>query len=170
MNAWFWDTLASVLALPRVFEWLIRRAKRTPYMHITSADGSDVYMYRYWLFNAYPWPAGAERSWWRERLPSIRLHRIMRPDTDRDLHDHPWNARTLILDGFYQEIREGNYPLHVRMAGTSAHLSFGEFHRIINVSSGGVWTMFITWKYRGTWGFKVNGVKVPWRTYLGLDK
>lgn len=27
----------------------------------------------------------------------------------------------------------------------------------------------ITGKYRGTWGFLVDGVKVQWRKYLGLE-
>jgi hypothetical protein len=31
-----------------------------------------------------------------------------------------------------------------------------------------VWTLFITWRYQGTWGFDVDGSKVPWREYLGI--
>jgi hypothetical protein len=33
---------------------------------------------------------------------------------------------------------------------------------------GGAWTIFITGKYRGTWGFLVDGAKVQWRKYLGM--
>jgi hypothetical protein len=35
---------------------------------------------------------------------------------------------------------------------------------------GGATTLFITGKYRGTWGFLVDGVKVPWREYLGIGE
>jgi hypothetical protein len=157
------NLLARFLAQPAVVDWLIRRAKRTPYSHIEK-NGS-VYMERYWLFNPYP----ADSSGKGNRLPSIRLHRIMRPDGDRDMHDHPWDARTFILRGAYTEDRPEQREI-VRLAGDSARLNFGEYHRITRISPGGVWTLFVTFRYRGTWGFLVNGAKVQWRTYLGLDK
>jgi hypothetical protein len=169
-------TIAKFLARPAVVEYLIRRAKRTPYVHITGPDGS-IYMERYWLFNPYPASSsGAAKN----RFPiSIRLHRIMRPDGDRHLHDHPWNARTFILRGGYTEVRprrhcgmsnwSDTYPVK-REAGETAALKFGEYHRITSVSDGGVWTLFVTGKYRGTWGFDVDGVKKPWREYLGIGE
>lgn len=144
---------------------LIRIARRRPYTPIMSADGEQMYMDRLWLFNPYTKDAKgnvAPARWhW---LPSIRLHHILVPDQDRDLHDHPWNARTLVLRGWYIEEREdGTY---VRRAGDTAAIRYEQFHRITQVSPGGVWTMFITWRYRGTWGFKVGGAKVPYREYL----
>jgi hypothetical protein len=156
--------LAYLLSRPAVVDYLIRRAKRTPYRHITGPDGT-VYMERYWLFNPYP----AESSGQGLRFPiSVRLHRIMREDQDRALHDHPWNARTFILRGDYTEVREDGRT-YWRRAGDTARLRFGEFHQITSVSDGGVWTLFVTGKYRGTWGFLVDGVKVQWRKYLGLE-
>lgn len=181
--------IARVLARPAVTDWLIRRAMRTPYTHITSADGSRVYMRRYWLFNPYPADSSGKRPWWQFPI-SIRLHQIMREDDDHDLHDHPWNARTFILRGGYVENRPSSKEVmatfraakpHMsaewanvtqllqvtkREAGDTAALRFGEYHRITEVSEGGVWTLFITGRYRGTWGFLVNGKKVPWREYL----
>lgn len=186
-----WKLIAWFITRPRITAWLIQRAQRTPYTHITSADGSSLYMGRWWLFNPYGRGALGEQTparWpW---LPSVRIHHICRADQDRDLHDHPWNARTIILRGWYREerhfdtlpctdwqhinhhlIRDGDefYTLG-RNAGYTGRLLFGQYHRISEVSPGGVWTLFITGRYRGTWGFKVNGKKVPWRTYLGLDK
>jgi len=181
--------IARVLARPAVTDWLIRRAMRTPYTHITSADGSQVYMRRYWLFNPYPADSSGNRPWGQFPI-SIRLHQIMREDDDRDLHDHPWNARTFILRGWYVENRPSSDEVmatfreakpHMsaewadvtqllqvakRQAGDTAALRFGEYHRITEVSEGGVWTLFVTGRYRGTWGFLVNGKKVPWREYL----
>lgn len=174
-----WKAAASALSRPAVVDWLIRRAKRTPYVHITGPDGS-MYMERYWLFNPYPANSSGQRPWWHFPI-SIRLHRIMRHDGDRDLHDHPWNARTIILRGEYDEIRlerpfkacfdfEQVDVSHRRQAGDTAPLRFGEYHRITRVSDGGVWTLFVTGRYRGTWGFRVNGKKVPWRKYLGIEE
>lgn len=190
-----WRALAWVATREKVFVWLLRRAFRTPYSHITSADGSDVYMRRFWLFNPYATEDGARaagsdaaprRSWWREMLPSVRIHHIKRADQDRHLHSHPWNARTIILKGWYEEERyrdetalgavKRQIPTHavfanqalreVRIAGYTGRLLFGQYHRITKVPRDGVWTLFITWRKRGSWGFDVDGHKVPWREYL----
>jgi len=176
----FWSTIARLCH--RHSGWLIQRAKRAPYRHITDSDGR-VYMERYWLFNPYETADGVrpKRSWWRQALPSIRLHRIMLPDDARHLHDHPWNARTIILDGWYVERRphwsallddeldELNTYLRTMRAGDTAQVLYGQYHRIEEISAGGVWTMFITWKYRGTWGFYVNGRKIGYQKYLDGD-
>jgi hypothetical protein len=170
------NVLGRFLARPAVVDWLIRRATSTPYFHLTGPDGT-VYMERYWLFNPYPAKSDGARRRWGNWLPSVRLHRIMRPDSDLHLHDHPWNARTFILRGWYREERPWGiagawvptYPV-VRNKGDTATLRFGEYHRIDEVSPGGVWTLFITWRHRGTWGFLVAGHKVPWREYLGIEE
>lgn len=172
----FWYLIAKFLSQPKIVDWLIVRAVRRPYTHIQSRDGITVYMYRYWLFNPYMLSivkealkqAGKKIPW---SFPiSIRLHHIMVPDRDCHLHDHPWNARTIVLWGWYHEIRLATKTLkadrfYVRTAGDTATLKFGEYHKITQVSRGGVWTLFITYKYRGTWGYLVDGVKVPFYEY-----
>lgn len=169
MREWIWKRIALLLARPAVASWLIARAARTPYLDIK--NGADVYMGRWWLFNRYDRP----RGWLRRLLPSVRVHHIRRPDADRHLHDHPWNARTIILRGGYEE----HLPLdlletvplsRIRSEGDTGRLLFGEFHRIDSITEGGVWTLFITWRYRGTWGFLVDGQKVPYYEYLGLEE
>ena len=159
--------LARLLARPRVAAWIIRRAQRTPYRHLPG------YMGRWWLFNAYEDADGnrPRRNFLMRMLPSVRVHHILRKDEGRDMHDPPWSARTFILRGWYLEEREGRglctEMRYARDVGTTCRLRFGEFHRITAVSRGGVWTLFITWRYRGEWGFKVDGRKVSWRKYLG---
>lgn len=158
-----WSLLAKFCAIPAVAQWLFKRAERTPYTHIMSADGQSRYMGRWWLFNPYP-ESGASKRWaW---LPSVRVHHICRPDQDRHLHDHPWNARTIILANYYAEEREDG-ATRILIAGDTAAINYGEFHRITEVHPSGAWTLFITWRYQGTWGFLVDGNKVPWRKYLG---
>lgn len=180
-----WRIIAWMVTRPAITAWLIRRAQRTPYTHITSADGQDTYMGRWWLFNPYPGPSSYTRKGWRDWLPSIRIHHIMREDRDRHLHDHPWNARTIVLRGWYEEERKVDADTAVphdivvvhgevrdlfkRRKGYTGRLLFGQYHRISAVAPDGAWTLFITWRKRGTWGFDVNGKKVPWRQYLGLE-
>ena len=178
----FWRLVAKLLARPAIAAWLIARAKRTPYLHIMSADGAEMYMGRWWLFNPYHDQNNQpiKRNWFMRLLPSIRIHEILLPDEDRHMHDHPWDAQTIILRGWYVEERENPefdtfVPIHpyntpnevwLRHPGTTAPLRFGEFHRITGKSREPVVTMFITFAYRGTWGFKVDGEKIPFREYL----
>jgi hypothetical protein len=188
MTNFLWRIVAAIVTMPAVTRWLIDRAFRTPYNHIIGPDGS-TYMGRWWLFNPYPRDEAererrkANPTIW-DRLPSVRIHHIIRHDGDRHLHDHPWNARTIILRGWYDEERHYSTPmfrvrvdgqggcrnLYRRSVGYTGRLLFGEYHRIREVPPEGVWTLFFTWQYQGTWGFLVNGAKVPWREYLGLSK
>jgi len=162
-----WHLVAAFVSRPVVAGWIIRRAMRTPYFHLQG------YMDRWWLFNPYASDTsvqdalrGRAKRWnW---LPSIRLHHILREDLASHLHDHPWNARTILLDGWYIERREDRAPRVLR-AGDTAAIAFGEYHHIERVSEGGVWTLFFTWQYGGTWGFRVDGEKVPWRVYVAQN-
>lgn len=178
MKNFLWSVLARQLARPAVASWLIERSKRTPYFHIQGDDGSP-YMDRFWLFNPYDRETGKPR--WAPLIPwSIRIHHIRREDRDEHMHDHPWNARTIILRGAYVEetpIQYGTGKLSqwakqaiMREAGDTALIGFRSFHRISKVSKGGVYTLFISGKYQGTWGFRVNGVKIKWREYLEARK
>lgn len=173
MTNLLWKIVAFIVSSPKVADYLIKRSQRTPYFDLPG------YMERYWLFNRYS-EIGThdivpKRFPW---LPSIRIHHILREDYARDMHDHPWDARTIILKGEYDEERMVQYDdyynpgdgweeveEYTRTAGDTATLNFGEYHNITKVSDGGVWTMFITYKYRGTWGFWVNGKKVPHGEY-----
>lgn len=195
MKQFFWKHLARFLAKPRIADALIRYAKRTPYMHLPSNEDPS-YMERYWVFN--PYDRATNKPRWGLLCPvSIRVHHIKREDLDRALHDHPWNARTIILRGWYEEKRlligddrqgvidrqtglikdliktfPGShaevFEYFTRRRGDTAALGFGEYHTITEVSEGGVYTLFFSSSWKGVWGFLVNGVKVPWREYLGI--
>ena len=157
--------IAKIVSHPKVFNYLLNKAKKTPYSNIYGVEDNELYMERYWLFNPYP-ASGVKRrySWFPL---AIRIHKIVKPDNDSHLHDHPWNARTFILKGWYVEERFDSW--YVRRAGETSRLNFGEYHRITHVSEGGVYTLFVTGKYRGTWGFLVDGLKVNYKKYLGLE-
>lgn len=169
--------LAKALAWPWVAKLLIFAATKRPYYHIYSDDGSEIYMERYWLFNPFQRETGKPRWPW---LPSIRIHRIRRPDHDRHCHDHPYRCRTFILEGGYTEVRLQSVMDEIaeyrvtREAGDTSSLTWGgfgsigdgqgrcfwpdieAFHRIEEIHDcpeGGVWTMFVTGKYLGPWGF-----------------
>jgi hypothetical protein len=163
MKEFLWRIVAWIVSRPVIANYLISRALLTPYTHLTG------YMARYWPFNPYVLGRDARQSLLMARLPSVRVHFIMRADRGRDLHDHPWDARTIILRRGYDETRlvEGRQAFISRLPGDTAPLRYGEYHRITWVPPEGAWTLFITWKYQGTWGFLVDGKKVPHRAYTG---
>ena len=176
-----WRVVAWVVTRDWVRAAIRKRAFANPYVNITSADGTDIYMGRWWLFNGYHLNGGHEfNPKHREWLPSIRLHHIRRADNDRHVHDHPWNARTIIMDsasdfGYVEERPEWNSdtaPLtrFVRHVGYTGRLNFGQYHRISEVPPAGVWTIFITWRKRGTWGFLVGREKVRYLDYFEQHK
>jgi hypothetical protein len=180
-----WRTLAKMFSWPPIADWIIKRAQRTPYTHILSADGTRVYMGRWWLFNPYntkvdTLPSGIrvfhKHCRW-PRLPSIRVHNIRREDRDRHLHDHPWNARAIILRGGYIEERfvdddstQRYTRNHVRLRGDTQALRFGQYHRIHQLLDSDTWTLFFTWPWQGSWGFSVDGRKVHHDAYFTESK
>jgi hypothetical protein len=156
MREFIWRVIARFVSRPRVAAYLIERSKRTPYLHL------DGYMNRYWLFNPTP-PQSNGQGRRFEWLPSIRIHHILRADHARDPHNHPWSFRTIILRGWYIERRDDRY--HFRTNGETARLNADGFHHIADVGSGGVWTLFISWRWQHTWGFRTPEGFVPWRDY-----
>lgn len=96
--------------------------------------------------------------WWvipRNRFFNIYLHKILRDDEDRALHDHPWWNLSIVLRGGYQEITpagrfwRGPGSLVLRRA-TAAH------RLVMPVRDGGIrfcWSLFITGPVIRAWGF-----------------
>lgn len=194
-----WPRLARFLARPRVADWLIRRSLRTPYSHLVcNRDGTNrvvahgyqlqpgesFYMRRFWLFNPYSREDNIptlritlKLGRWQKVLAfpiSIRVHHIMREDGDRDLHSHPWNARSVILKGHYIEERESSVrptgkQLYLRRPGATLPLRCEDYHRICEVGPAGTWTLFISGPWRQVWCFKVDGNHIPWRDYLQME-
>jgi hypothetical protein len=184
MTEFLWRILARIAARPTVAAWLIERAQRTPYLHL------DGYMNRWWLFNPTP-PRHNGKGRRFEWLPSIRVHHILRADHARDHHNHPWPFRTIILRGWYVESRryetfddaadagadvaqwhhaQGSVTgHHMRRMGDTATLDAEGFHHVSQVSEGGVYTLFISGRWRHTWGFKTAQGFVPWTEYPDVN-
>lgn len=157
-----WAGIARLLTRPRVVDAIIAYAKQRPYSHLFS------YMGRWWVMPR--WLLGRDEHgalfpyWW---LPIIaRVHHILRADADIDVHDHPRSFRTVILRGWYVE--EDIYGVYrTYAAGDTVQRPYHAFHRVVSVSPGGVWTLFIMGPKRHEWGFLTGDPprKVHWRKY-----
>ena len=94
--------IGYIVSRPAVCKYLYAVAMRNPDQHIMSPDGTQVYMYRGWLFNKI---TDQKRKYPFIKY-SLRVHHILMPDLDRHRHDHPFNARTWIMENWYIEERE----------------------------------------------------------------
>lgn len=160
-----WEMVAWAVSRPAVARWIVTRAVcRNVCLHIPDkGDNVASYMERRWLLNV---PVTQQKRRWR--LPfEIRVHWIKRADADRDRHDHPWNWRTIILFGWYEE--DAGLGIVRRSAGDTAGKLCSDSHMITAVSPGGVWTLFIVGPYRQKWGFHTPTGKVPYDKYDRLN-
>ncbi len=138
------------------------------------------YLLRYYLCGKAPlhyWPTGTKpHLHW---LPfSVYLHGFVRPDRDRDLHNHPWDkSYSLILSGGYDEERldgrvKGSDFIIKRTVrpGRINVIRKDDFHRVTKLHADIVWTLFVTGRKLDTWGFRNRdtGEFLPWREHEKL--
>src|SRR5574341_86665 len=182
-----WLLVLIALADFRPVDWLIERAKRTPYWHL------DGYMERYWLvpyskvakrkieylragyFNCPLEPLIVVRTdgtgpvTWRRPIARLlqhfdiaaRVHHILRSDHGRDPHDHPWWFVSIILRGGYYEVRfdadGGSGEARWHGPGSILFRRATDLHKLMLPDGQTAWTLFITGKKCQTWGFKPEG-------------
>lgn len=119
------------------------RIKRAPDFII--GEDKNPYLLRWWLT-----PHNPEKF-------RVYLHKFMRDDDDRALHDHPSNSISFILWGGYKEHLRGGkikrrYPGMVifRRADTAHRI---ELFRDKKGNQIPAWTLFIFGKKIREWGF-----------------
>lgn len=118
------------------------------------------------------------------KLPRIYVHRFMRSDDDRALHDHPWWFISILLRGSY--IEHTTQGVIYRRAPSIAYRNITHRHRIELTDSKPI-TLFITGPVTRMWGFWCEETLttfgtsgrhinyrsdhfVPWRQFDGCDE
>jgi hypothetical protein len=153
-----------------MIDWLIERAKRTPYFDLTG------YMNRWWLVPvgepAYGEGCGPVSfhkrpiAWLFQKCGiAVRIHEILRSDFGRHAHNHPWPFISIILkgNGYMEEVFDDEgHILSVKTyrPGSILFRPARTWHRLTLVD-GPVVTMFITGRKTQTWGFNVDGTFTP---------
>lgn len=79
------------ITAPRLRDWLPRLVTGQPHQVIGGHD--DPYLLRWYVIPRNP-------------VFNVYLHKFLRSDDDRALHDHPWWFVSLILRGRYDEITD----------------------------------------------------------------
>lgn len=116
-------------------------------------------------------------------LPNVYLHRILRDDDDRALHDHPWWSLSFLLSGAIREIEwtksgyeDGHWFYSTLVTHTRNIHHFLQVrlrrakhtHRLELVSKE-AWTLFITGPKIREWCFHCPQGLVHWKLFTTDD-
>lgn len=158
---------------------MLRKIKRFFYREpdVILGEADNPYMLRWWVIP-------------RNRFLNIYLHKFMRSDDDRALHDHPWASMSLLLKGCYLEempvnmhrwVHHGDRETYkvLRRPFRPVFRGADAIHRVELLSQVTetdeekdivkpipVWTIFITGPWRRTWGFWCPFGFRHWRDFL----
>lgn len=103
----------------------------------------------------------------RNYIFNIYLHRFLRSDDDRALHDHPWFNFSLLLWGEYTEhtIPAGGVQRRIiYRAGDLKFRSAWYAHRV-ELHAGPCWSLFVTGPRLRHWGFHCPAGWRHWREF-----
>jgi hypothetical protein len=104
----------------------------------------------------------------RNPFANVYLHRFLRSDDDRALHDHPWDNRSWVLSGVYIEhLQDGSTA--ARFEGDVVERTAIEAHRVELVTGPAV-TLFFTGPIIRSWGFYCPKGWVPWRLFVDTEE
>lgn len=105
------------------------------------------------------------RRWELLKTPwgSIWLHGIYKADQDKHLHNHPWDFKSIVLKGSYiEQTPLGNkrqYP------GKFNSRNGADYHKILELLSPVVYTLFFVSKPKREWGYRVRGEFIQHEKY-----
>lgn len=122
--------------------------------------GSDnPYLFRWWLIP-------------RNVVFNVYLHRIVRSDDDRALHDHPWWNLSIILKGAYIEHTIAAGGINRRAVRSAGAIKFrlGKAAHRLELVGVECWTLFITGPRFRAWGFhRPDAGWVHWKNFTASD-
>jgi hypothetical protein len=133
----------------RLVKWALGWLKGGPHFVVGGPD--DPYLLRWYIIPRNDWLC-------------VYLHKFLRDDDDRAMHDHPWNSVSLLLLGRYVEQTAAGRVLY--KAGSLIFRRATHTHRIELPGGKPAWTLFITGKRVREWGFHCPGGWVHWKDFI----
>lgn len=148
------DASNPLADLPAVREWAFDWIARHPVPDFHVGPDDDHQLQRWFVVPRNPYH-------------NVYLHRFLRSDDDRALHDHPWDNRSWVIDGEYREVTQDGQSL-LRHAGDSIERRAIEAHRVELVAGPAV-TLFFTGPIVRQWGFYCPKGWVPWQDFVTVE-
>ena len=97
---------------------------------------------------------------------SIWLHAIHKADQDKHLHNHPWDFISVVLKGSYKEMTQQG--IKFQTPGKINVRDGSEYHKILEVESEVVYTLFFVSKPKRLWGYDVDNRFVDHEKYRDM--
>lgn len=145
-------------------EWLRRLVSGEP--HQVIGGSNDPYMLRWYVIP-------------RNALLNVYVHKFLRSDDDRALHDHPWWFVSWLLKGRYLEYTEVTPNPHERKRFSLAYRRAQHRHRVALVNGFNAdgtygpqptWTIIVTGRRVRMWGFWCPRERfIPWEQFVDSD-
>jgi hypothetical protein len=169
--------MSATSTRPAKLDWLRRLVSGAPHQIIGPAN--NPYLFRWYVIPKNPWL-------------KVYVHKFMRSDDERALHDHPWSFVSVILRGGYVEVSETADYKTTMLCRTSLFDLRSPFwrrciayrpaiyrHQVkLPIESGveqSCWTLIITGPHVRTWGFwcpargtrgeRIGEWFVPWQQW-----
>jgi|SRR5579885_579264 len=105
---------------------------------------------------------------------AIYIHRILKSDGDKHMHDHPWGFFSFILEGAYKEITcfAPNFNIHdphefVYYSGSLVHHTAEDCHKLTLLSES-VLTLVFAYGKRRVWGYQTEQGWIDFQSYRKL--
>lgn len=101
------------------------------------------------------------------RLFNVYLHRFIRSDDDRALHDHPWINFSYLLSGEYIEHTIAAGGVNHRKLYKAGDWKFrrAKYAHRVELTNGECWSLFITGPRIRQWGFHCEKGWVHWEKF-----
>ena len=88
---------------------------------------------------------------------ALYIHRIHKADKDKHLHTHPWNFASVILKGSYIELCDDGKV--VKAPGSISFAGRHFCHRIEEIISGPVWSLFFVYGKYKPWYYSLGKIE-----------
>ena len=142
---------------PSIWNWFKRLISGQP--HFKIGGNESPYMLRWFLLP-------------RNGRFNIYLHKFLRDDEDRALHDHPWWFISIMVKGGYVEttpegVKTRSAPSIAYRPATARHRV--ALHKNEDGSAKPCWTIVITGRKAREWGFWCPKGFVHWEKFVAQD-
>lgn len=123
--------------------------------HFVVGPPEDPYLWRWYVIPRNP-------------ICCIYIHKFLRDDDDRAMHDHPWSSVSLLVWGRYvEQTAQGKKEYR---AGSVLFRKATHTHRIELPEGRPAWTLFVTGPRVREWGFHCPQGWVHWRKFTAADQ
>lgn len=131
-----------------LWQWFLILISGQP--HFTIGPSSNPYLLRWYLLP-------------RNKRFNLFLHKFLRDDDDRVLHDHPWWFISFLFKGGYREILESDSL--IRDSPSICFRPAQHKHRVV-LRVVPTWSLILTGPKIRTWGFWCPKGFVPWHRFV----